>query len=95
MFDFLIKGINKVSGLQKKGRVIPLPSKDQVFDCGIIAKPVAAIASPTKNNNSPTYLSATSTHPLPAGVLKHILVFTIANLLTLFLFNKHCLKFIN
>lgn len=66
----------------KNGEVNPSPPNFYIFFDNI-TKPVTAIAVPTRTNKSPTYLSATSIHPLPAGVLKHSFGFKKFNLLTL------------
>lgn len=72
----------KISKFVKNGEVNPSPSKFYNFFDNI-TKPVTTIAVPARTNNSPTYLSATSIHPLPAGVLKHSFDFKKFNLLTL------------
>lgn len=65
--------------LKKTAGLIPHRPKHYGFVCDNIAKPVVAIETPTKNNNSPTYLSATLTHRLPAVVYRHIELLTQQN----------------
>lgn len=65
----------------KKGGVNPPPSKGQAFVFDNIARPATKSPKPAKTKTIEETLSATSTHPLPNGVLMHTFVRIFAKLL--------------